>query len=53
MVRFCQPMLDAALKANAIEDMWSEEAPGWSLTVLGQIGECHAVVSQHLTYRIS
>ena len=52
MIRLRQSMLDAMLKANAIEDMWSEEAPGWSLTVLGQIGEGHSIVGQDLVYLI-
>jgi len=34
MIRLRQPMLYAMLETNAIEDMWSEEAPGWSRTVL-------------------
>jgi hypothetical protein len=35
VIRLRQPMLNAMLETNAIEDMWSEEAPGWSLTILG------------------
>ena len=52
MVWLCQSMFDAMLDANAIEDMRPEEAPGWSLTVLGQVGEGHAVIGQDLVYLI-
>jgi hypothetical protein len=52
MVRLCQPVLDAMLETNAIEDMRPEETPGWSLTVLGQIGEGHSIVGQDLVYLI-
>ena len=44
--------LDVMLETNAIEDMRSEEASGWSLTVLRQIGEGHAIIGQDLVYRI-
>ena len=47
MIGLRQPVLDAMLEADAIEDVRAEEAPGRSLTVLGQIGEGHAVVGQH------
>jgi hypothetical protein len=52
MVRPGQPVLDAMLETNAIEDMWSEEPSGWSLTVLRQIGEGHAIIGQDLVYLI-
>jgi hypothetical protein len=45
-------MLDAMFETNTIEDMWSEEAPGWSLTVLREISEGHAVVGQDRVYLI-
>jgi hypothetical protein len=52
MIRPRQSMFDAMLKTNAIEDMWSEEAPGWSLAVLRQIGEGHPVIGQDFVYLI-
>jgi len=52
MVRFGQSMFDALLKANAIEDVWPEEAACWSLAVPRQIGEGHAVVGEDLVYLI-
>ena len=52
MVRLRQPVLDVMLETDAIEDMWSEEAPGRSLTVLGQIGEGHSIAGQNLVYLI-
>ena len=52
MIRLRQPMFDAMLEANAIEDVWPEESPGRSLSVLGQIGEGHAVIGQDLVYLI-
>jgi len=48
MIRLRQTVLDAMLETDRIEDMWPEEAPGWSLTILRQIGEGHAVVGQDL-----
>ena len=44
MIRLRQAVLDAMFETNAIEDMRPEEAPGWSLPVLRQIGEGHAIV---------
>ena len=52
MIRLRQSMFDAMLKTNAIEDMRSKDASGGSFTVLGQIGEGHAVVGQHRMYFI-
>ena len=52
MVRLCESMFDAMVATNAIEDMRSEKAPGGSFTVLGQIGEGHAVIGQDLVYLV-
>jgi hypothetical protein len=38
-IRFRQSTFDAMLETNAIEDIWSEEAPGWSLAVPGRIDQ--------------
>jgi hypothetical protein len=46
MIRLRQSVFDAMLRTDAIEDMWPEESSGWSLSVLGQIGEGHAVIGQ-------
>ena len=48
MVRLCQPVLDAMLGTNAIEDRGSEEAPGWSLAALGQIGDGQSIIGKVL-----
>jgi hypothetical protein len=52
MIRLRQSMFDVMVKANAIEDVWPEEPSGWSLTVLRQIGEGHAIIGQDLVYLI-
>ena len=45
-------MFDAMLETDAIEDMWPEEAARRSLTVLGQIGEGHAIIGEDFVYLI-
>ena len=52
VIRLGQSVLDAMLDADAIEDVRPEEAAGRALAVLGQIGEGHAVVGQHLVYLV-
>jgi hypothetical protein len=52
VIRLRRSMFDAVFETNAIEDMWSEEAPGCSLAVFGQIREGHAVIGQDLVYLI-
>ena len=47
MVRLGQTMLDPVLDADAVEDVRPEELPARPGSVLGQIGERHAVVGQH------
>ena len=47
MVGFGEPMLDVIGDADAVEDVWSNEASGKTVSALGQIGEGHAVVGEH------
>ncbi len=48
MIRLRQSIFDAMVETNAIGDVRSEKAPGWSLLVLGWIGEGHAVIGRGL-----
>ena len=49
MVGFGQPVLDAVLVADAVEDVAAEDGfhGGMAPAVLWQIGEGHAVVGEH------
>ena len=42
-----QPVLDAMLDADAIEDVRTEQTCAGPIPVLGQVGEGHAVVREH------
>jgi hypothetical protein len=42
-----QPVLDAVLHADSIEDVGSQEAAAGAVPVLGQVGKGHAVVGEH------
>ncbi len=50
MVGLRETVFDAMLKTHAIEDVRPEEASGWPLAVLRQIGEGHPVIGQDLVY---
>ena len=42
-----EPMLDAVLIANAVEDVACEIPPAGSIAVLRQVGKGHSIVGQH------
>lgn len=47
MVGLSQPMLDAVGDADAVRDVWAEDAAAGAGAVLRQAGEGHIVVGQH------
>ena len=42
-----QPVLDAVLHADSVEDVGSQEAAAGAVPVLGQVGKGHAIVGEH------
>ena len=42
-----EPVLDAVLIANAVEDAGAEVSPGWPVAVPWQVGKRHAVACRH------
>ena len=47
VIGFCQPVLDAILGADAIEDMGAKISSRGSVPVLRQIGEGHAIIGEY------
>ncbi len=47
MVRLGQPVFDAMLDADSVENMRAEKSAAGAVAVFGQVGEGHSVVGQH------